>query len=137
MRPLKLLKTNGENGEVVCSKSFLDSVTRCQNKNQPNYSKKFAQKESTLAFTFSKKPASCQLFGLRAFVIKFASFLIKMPGTDISHTAILKSQMPLKVRCPLPSIGWEPYQLGVQLRAKKYSKVMISNLAATGGFKCK
>ena len=32
--------------------------------------------------------------------------------------------MPLKVRYPLPLVGLEPYQLGVQIRAKK--KIMLS-----------
>ena len=31
--------------------------------------------------------------------------------------------MPLKVRCPLPSIGWEPYQLGVQIGGGEIRKV--------------
>ena len=33
--------------------------------------------------------------------------------------------MPLKVQYPLPLVGLEPYQLGVQIRAKK-NKIMLS-----------
>ena len=42
--------------------------------------------------------------------------------------------MPLKVRCPLPSIEWEPYQLGGgTIKGKKNKK--NTALAATGRFK--
>ena len=43
----------------------------------------------------------------------------KLPGTDFSHKAFLKTLMPLKVQLPLPPIGLELYQLGVHMRAKR------------------
>ena len=42
----------------------------------------------------------------------------KMPVKDFSYKAILKTLMPLKVQYPLPTIGWELYQLGYILGQK-------------------
>ena len=45
-----------------------------------------------------------------------------MPGTNISYKAIIKSLVPLKVQCPLPTIGLELYQpAGGTLQGKKVS----------------
>ena len=37
--------------------------------------------------------------------------------------------MPLKVQYPLPLVGLEPYQLGVQIRAKKKKKKKRQKIA--------
>ena len=55
----------------------------------------------------------------------YAIMTVNKLRTEISYITILKTQMPLKVQLPLPTIGQVLYQLGVHIRAKKIKNSQI------------